>query len=375
VVQPLKVAIAGGSLGGLFAGVLLQAAGHDVTVYERSKQGLDGRGAGLVGQREVFAILRAIGCEHVARVGVVARERIFLDRAGHVVDVSATPQTQISWDKMFRSFREHLPDARYVQGREVLAAGETEQAAFLKFDDGGTEEADLVIGADGVGSVVRKALAGEDAAPTYAGYAAWRGLYPEADLPSEAAETFLERFAFFNMPRSHILGYLVAGPDGSTEPGRRRYNWVWYRPTPVADGSLARAFTDDSDHVHTYSLARGTMPADARETLMLDAKEILPPQFSAAVAAESAPFVQAIFDYTSPAMASKRIALLGDAAFVVRPHTAMGVSKAAGDALALRDQFAKVADLTSALTTYDRERRAVGNEIAAYGRRLGASFD
>src|SRR5258705_12317021 len=68
--RSLKIAIAGGWLGGLFAAALLHAAGHEVTVFERSKHGLEGRGAGLVGQREIFAILRAVGCEHVARIGI-----------------------------------------------------------------------------------------------------------------------------------------------------------------------------------------------------------------------------------------------------------------------------------------------------------------
>jgi 2-polyprenyl-6-methoxyphenol hydroxylase-like FAD-dependent oxidoreductase len=58
----------------------------------------------------------------------------------------------------------------------------------------------------------------------------------------------------------------------------------------------------------------------------------LPPQFADAVAAERSPFIQGIFDYTVPKMAVSGIALLGDVAFVVRPHTAMGVAKAAGDA-------------------------------------------
>src|SRR5258707_12545836 len=75
-----------------------------------------------------------------------------------------------------------------------------------------------------------------------------------------------------------------------------------------------------------------------------------------------------------PTMVTKRIALLGDAAFVVRPHTAMGVSKAAGDALALSYALAQADDLATALAAYDATRRAAGNEIAAYGRRLGASF-
>lgn len=290
----LKIAIAGGSLGGLFAAVLLHDAGHDVTVYERSRHGLEGRGAGLVGQRDIFAILRAVGCEHVARVGVVARERIFLDRSGAIVNRQQTPQTQISWDMLFRAFRERVPDERYVSGRTIISAEQSEGAARLIFADGGTVEADLVIGADGVGSAVRKAVAGPEAAPAYAGYAAWRGLYSEKDLPAEAAAELLDRFAFFSMARSHILGYLVAGPDGSSEVGRRRYNWVWYRRVAEADGSLARALTDASGQVHQFSLPAGAMPQAARDDLVRAAEEVLPPQFAAAVAAETSPFIQAI---------------------------------------------------------------------------------
>src|SRR5260221_5610172 len=115
----LKIVIAGGSLGGLFAAALLHAAGHEVTVFERSKQGLEGRGAGLVGQREIFAILRAVGCEHVARIGVVARERIFLDYRGQIIERHETPQMQISWDILFRSFLERLPDRNRSEERRV----------------------------------------------------------------------------------------------------------------------------------------------------------------------------------------------------------------------------------------------------------------
>lgn len=156
----LKIAIAGGSLGGLFAAALLHAAGHEVTIFERSRHGLEGRGAGLVGQREIFAILRAVGCEHVARIGVVARERIFLDQGGQIVERHETPQMQISWDILFRSFRERLPDRNYLQGREVVSASEHGGAAYLTFSDGSTAEADLVIGVDGVGSTCPRQCGG-----------------------------------------------------------------------------------------------------------------------------------------------------------------------------------------------------------------------
>jgi len=73
-------------------------------------------------------------------------------------------------------------------------------------------------------------------------------------------------------------------------------------------------------------------------------------------------------------MVKGRIALLGDAAFIVRPHTAMGVSKAAGDAMTLRNCVAEAREVPEALRRYDNLRRLAGNEIAAYGRQLGASF-
>lgn len=370
----LRIGIVGGSLGGLFAGVLLHRAGFDVAVFERSTTGLEGRGAGLVGQREIFAILREVGCEHVAQVGVVARERITLDREGHVIQRQTTPQMQISWDRIFRAFRERLPDDRYHLGKALLAMGAMAEGIALQFEDGQKGVFGLVIGADGVGSQVRSSAVGADSQPIYAGYAAWRGLFPESDLPPSAAAQLLDRFAFHHRPHSHILGYLVPGPDGATEPGRRRYNWVWYRPASAATGVLAAALTDRNGVTHVYSLAPGEMPDEARAALAAEASEVLPPSFGAAVRAEPRPFVQAIFDYSSPTMVRGRIALLGDAGFVVRPHTAMGVAKAAGDAITLRDALLAAPDLSSALALYDAERRPVGAAIAAYGRRLGASL-
>jgi len=365
----LRVRIVGGSLGGLFAAALLRKDGHEVRVYERSESGLAGRGAGLVGQRDIFAILRAVGCEHVAHVGVLALERITLDRDGSVVDRQATRQMQISWDKLYRAFHALLASDDYVLGRAVGSASQTDKSARLDFEDGGEEEADLVIGADGVGSVVRRAVAGQASSSIYAGYVAWRGLLPESALPAESAVLLLDRFAFYPMPGSHILGYTVTGPNGETERGARRYNWVWYRR--VAEGELGKALTDAQGRIHPYSLAPGQLPDSRRQDLVDDAARLLPPPFAGAVAAERQPFIQAIFDYETPRMTHGRLALLGDAAFVVRPHTAMGVAKAAGDAMALRSGLARL-PYAEALQAYERERLPIGAEIAAYGRQLGA---
>jgi 2-polyprenyl-6-methoxyphenol hydroxylase-like FAD-dependent oxidoreductase len=212
--KKLRITVAGGSLGGLFAAILLRQDGHEVRVFERSAGGLEGRGAGLVPQREVFDVLRAIGAEDAVTIGVVARDRITLDCAGGIAHRQATPQMQVSWDYLYSAVRARLGDGEYRLGRAVQSATQAEAGAVLHFTDGSDEAADLVLGADGIGSVLRRIVTGEPSPNRYAGYVAWRGLVPEAALPQVAVEGLLDRFAFFMLPGSHILGYSVTGPGG-----------------------------------------------------------------------------------------------------------------------------------------------------------------
>jgi 2-polyprenyl-6-methoxyphenol hydroxylase-like FAD-dependent oxidoreductase len=206
-------------------------------------------------------------------------------------------------------------------------------------------------------------------ASTYAGYVAWRGLIPETALPAETATVLSERFAFYHPRGSQMLGYLVPGPGGETAPGQRRYNWVWYRQ--AAEGlALDRWLTGNDGRLREYSVARGEVPARLRDELVAAAHDLLPTPFAAAVESEPTPSIQAIFDYESTRMVRDRVALLGDAAFVVRPHTAMGVAKAAGDAMALVAALGRL-PLEKALFVYEAERLAEGHRIAVYGRELG----
>lgn len=366
----MRIAVVGGSLAGLFTATLLVQDGHDVTVYERSVHGLGGRGAGLLGKRETFAILRASGCEHVARVGVVARERIVFADAGPAVDQKMPPQTQISWDYIYRVFRQRMPNGSYLLDRKVEYLREEADQVALGFADGSEALADLVIGADGIASVVRATVDDPTAANIYAGYVGWRGLVPERALPGFAAGELLERFAYFRMPHSHVIGFLVPGPGGETETGTRRYNWVWYRPAP-SSAARNEILTDLEGRIHPYSLPPGAVSERARERLVDDAKRLLPRSFAAAIEATDQPFVQGIFDYETKQMTSRRTALVGDAAFVVRPHTGMGISKAAADALALRKHLSS-AEIKDALRNYGQERIQAGVAIAASGRELGA---
>jgi 2-polyprenyl-6-methoxyphenol hydroxylase-like FAD-dependent oxidoreductase len=87
------------------------------------------------------------------------------------------------------------------------------------------------------------------------------------------------------------------------------------------------------------------------------------------------PFFQAIYDLASPRLVFGRVALLGDAAFVARPHVGAGVTKAALDAVCLATAIAgQGSDLDAALARYGSERQRFGDWIVGRGRDLGASI-
>jgi len=367
----LNIGVVGGSIGRLFAATLLLRAGHRVTVFERSVAGLSRRGAGLVAQRELFALLQAVDRASASRVGVVATERITLDRRGEVISRDPSPQTQLSWDHLYDVLRALVPEAGYRLGENVVTVRDGVSEAVIELQDGRSESFDLVVGADGLGSVTRATIAPGDDENRYVGYVTWRGLIPEGSVSGRAARTLLGRFAFYNGPGEHMLGYLVPGAGGETTAGDRRYNWVWYRR--LSRRQLDDLMQDVGRPTGSFSTAPGELPAARRSRLVDDAIAVLPTQFASAVAAEPAPFLQAIYDYVPPRMVGNRVALLGDAACVVRPHTAMGAAKAAGDALTLHAALADV-PVAEALRRYERERLPVARAIAQYGQRLGASL-
>jgi 2-polyprenyl-6-methoxyphenol hydroxylase-like FAD-dependent oxidoreductase len=93
------------------------------------------------------------------RSGVVARERIFLDRQGNIIHTVRTPQAQMSWDLLFEAFRSKLHDHCYRRGVRVVSAIDDGHAAKVILEDGTTDGGDLIIGADGIGSSIRDFVA------------------------------------------------------------------------------------------------------------------------------------------------------------------------------------------------------------------------
>jgi 2-polyprenyl-6-methoxyphenol hydroxylase-like FAD-dependent oxidoreductase len=370
-----RAAVIGGSLGGLFAALLLRNAGWQVDVFERIGDELSGRGAGIVTHDELFAVLRTVGIRvDPSALGVRVQGRRIFDRAGEIAGELKLGQVLTSWGRLHAMLRASLPSESYRQGITLVRVEERSDRVVAVFQDGTRIEADLLVGADGLFSTVRRQFL-PDIEPRYAGYVAWRGLVDESDLSDETRRTLCDWFAFSLPDGEQMLGYPVAGADEAVAPGRRRFNFVWYRPAAPGD-ALRELLTDVRGQQQALSIPPNQIRPAVISRMRGDAERLLAPQFAEVVRQTKQPFLQAIVDLETPRMAlgqHRRVAILGDAAFVARPHVGMGVTKAATDAAALaRALEENPLNVPVALEAFEQRRLAYGRAVVRRARELGA---
>jgi 2-polyprenyl-6-methoxyphenol hydroxylase-like FAD-dependent oxidoreductase len=367
----MKALIVGGSLGGLFAANILHRAGWEVLICERSMQALSGRGAGLVSHPELFAALRATGVavdpqEPFAGsdLGVYVPDRRVFSGDGSTIAQLDYPQVLASWPRLFELLRAQLPAHSYRHATRCVRVGTSDDGATAHFADGRCEHADLLIAADGVRSSIRAQLA-PTAQPIYAGYVAWRGLVDAAQLSDTTWAALGNTFGFCLPNGEQMLGYPVRIENS------RAYNFVWYRP---ADAAMLRAMMTDADGIfHPDGIAPQLIRAELIAAMQESAHALLSPAFAEVVGRTAQPFFQPINDLASDQMVFGRTVLLGDAAFVARPHVGMGVTKAAADAMQLADALQHSPHaIGHALASYEHSRVAVGRALVERGRQLGA---
>lgn len=365
-----RAIVIGGSLAGLFTGTLLRSIGWQVDIYERSSHPLDSRGGGIVLQPDVVEAFQRAGIPQ-NNLGVVASERYYLQRNGKIQQMPLR-QTLTSWNLLYRSMRRQFPDEHYHHAKRLTQVHQTNSQVTAFFADGTQESSELLIGADGANSTLRQLLL-PSYTPLYAGYVAYRGLVDEQELDPETAAIFTERFVFYQFPNSHILQYVIPGEKESLVPGERRFNWVWYvNHDEVTE--LPRILTDKNGQQRNYSIPPGLMAASVEKEMRSYADQILVSPFQKLVAATKEPFVQAILDLAVPQMAFDRIALVGDVAFIPRPHTAASTSKAAANAIALADTLVDYNhDVPKALLNWEDEQLALGMHLWQHGQSIGDS--
>jgi 2-polyprenyl-6-methoxyphenol hydroxylase-like FAD-dependent oxidoreductase len=363
-----RALIVGGSMSGLLAGIMLVRRGFEVDIFERVEKQLAGRGAGIVAQTELIARLDGLGLD-TGDLGVAMTTRKILDHAGHVTVTLECPQVLTAWERVYRVLRDAFPSERYHRASGLTAFEQSADGVVAHFNDGTAKEADVLIGADGLRSTVRQQCA-PATVPLYAGYVAWRALLPESAIPPAIHREMFMAMTFCLPPGEQCLGYPVAGPDNELREGQRRYNVVWYRP---ADESmeLPQLLTDKNGVSHSISIPPPLIRAEPIAAMRLAAERLLAPQFRAIVGLIDEPILQPIYDLESPRLAFGRIAIIGDAAFVARPHVAAGVSKAADDAAALAAALG-AEDVEPALRRFEAERLPENRKIIERARHLGA---
>jgi 2-polyprenyl-6-methoxyphenol hydroxylase-like FAD-dependent oxidoreductase len=364
-----RAVVIGGSMSGLLCGLLLRRSGWSVDIYERVASELSGRGAGIVAQGELIERLRKLGLA-TDELGVHITTRKILNARGELTRSYECPQVLTAWERVYRLLRDAFPPEHYHRDRALSGFSQDAGGVTAHFADGENVTADLVVGADGIRSTVRQ-QALPQAVPLYAGYSAWRALIAESAFPREVHAELFEYMSFGLPPGEQFLGYPVAGPDNDLRPGHRRYNVVWYRPADEKT-KLQWLLTDESGHTHAISIPPPLIRREAIAEMRADAERLIAPQFRQIVRLIQEPILQPIYDLASPHMASGRVAILGDAAFVARPHVAAGVSKAADDAAALAEALRNAADVTGAVRKFEAARLSENHRIIERARHLGA---
>jgi len=367
--KPGRAIVIGGSMSGLFAAHMLRQQGWDVDVFERVEELAD-RGAGIVAQQEIGKAFARLGIGFGDNLGVNTVPRRTFDPDGKLIGETECRQTHTAWERVYRLLRDAFPPERYHRGRRFLRVEQSADGVTAHFDDGEVLTGDLLIGADGLRSSVRAQYL-PDAEPLYSGYSAWRALVNEAEISPETHRDIYLCMAFGLPPGEQFLSYPVAGPNDDLRPGHRRYNWIWYRPAEEST-RLRDLLTDESGHTHAGAIPPPLIRKSVIAEMRADARRLLAPQLQEVVNLAPQPFLQTIYDFETPQMAFGRVAIVGDAAFVARPHVAAGVAKAAEDTMALADALAVEPTVEAALKSFEAQRIGIGRRIVARGRALGA---
>jgi 2-polyprenyl-6-methoxyphenol hydroxylase-like FAD-dependent oxidoreductase len=362
-----RALIIGGSLGGLLAAHLMREIGWDAIVFERNNTDLVSRGAGLGTHPALMDVLRRIGIPFDDSMGLKVPTVVFLDRGGRIIAKRDTVRTMSAWGRLYSALRDPLPAEGYRLGKSLERIEQDADGITAMFADGTHMRGDLLIGADGIRSTVRAQMLPE-VQPGYAGYVAWRVMLDEKDIPQNIRDEIFEHYAFCLPEGELLLGYPVPGRNNETRKGERAYNIVWYRPVDP-NRALVDLCTDAAGRHHAMGIPPPLIRPEVDAVIKKAAHELVAPQI-ADIIGRSKPFFQPIYDLESPQLAFGRVAIIGDAAFVARPHIGAGVTKAALDAASLADAI-EAKGLAAGLALFQRQQLPFGHAIVELGRLEG----
>jgi salicylate hydroxylase len=348
------VAIIGGGIGGLGAALSLFRAGVDVRVYEQARV-LREVGAGIQVSPNASRVLHGLGlADELAKLGVrplASHQRRWDDGrtllktplGDTVLAVFGYPHYQSHRADVLAMLINALPPERLHIGHRLVAFTDRGDRVEAEFENGERITADVLVGADGIHSTVRRLLFGP-ANPDFTGCVAYRGLVPAGRLKHLDLEVSAQMWMG---PGKHIIIYYVAAKRLVNLVGIIEQDaWVkesWTEPGDVRD--LRAAFADWDPYLR-----------DIIETI-------------------HDTFIWGLFDRAPlPRWSVGRVTLLGDACHPMLPFMAQGAAQALEDGANLTACLATVDDVPGALTLYEKMRQPRTSRIQAMATRNKMRF-
>jgi salicylate hydroxylase len=350
----LRAVVVGGGIGGIAAAVALARAGLDVRVYEQAQQLIE-VGAGVSLAPNGLRVLERLGVgEGIRRAGAryaSAQLRLSDGRAvRHELYQFAVPGQNIGIHRadLLALLAGQLPPGVVRTGHRCTGFSQDAGSATAVFADGTTATADVVIGADGIHSVLQGFVV-TPAEPVFSGVVAYRGLVPRlAEYPEGTMRMWVgegKHFLVFPVRAGQLLNYV---------------GFV------SSDTAVRESWSAPSDPVALAAHFAGWDPV-----------------IGLVIAAISGPggsgFQWGMYDRMPlPRWSSGRLTLLGDAAHAMLPHLGQGANQALEDAVALATLLGastSSAGVPRALSAYEGLRRDRTARVQLGSRRQGAGWD
>ena len=340
--MPAHTIVIGAGIAGLATAVALRRVGHDVTVIEQRTDLTSGAGISI--WPNALAALDQIGLgDNVRQAGgrVTAgairwRDGTWLRRpsAQRIVHALGEPLVVVRRSALTEILLDALPPDTVQTGLSATALSIAAATARVTLSDGRTREADAVVGADGVNSMVARAINGP-LPSRYVGYTAWRGVAAYRLDPALAGET---------MSAGTEVGHVPLGPDHT----------YWFATERTREGSRS------AGGEHAYLTAKLAGWADPIPALLAstDPADVLRND---------------LYDRAQPRHWSRGPAVIvGDAAHPMRPHLGQGGCQGLEDAAILARFVGLSPDLPAAFDRFGafrrRRVRPLVRESAAIGR-------
>jgi 2-polyprenyl-6-methoxyphenol hydroxylase-like FAD-dependent oxidoreductase len=344
-----KALVVGAGIGGLATAVALRKVGVDVTVHEGAPE-LRPAGFGISVMSNAVGALRALGIDlGLEKRGQSIRRTVILNSAGRtmrempLVDPAVAevpPSVAMYRGDLHDALMDALGDTPVELGAtatsyDILDGG----GVRLRFADGREATGDILVGADGINSAIRRRRTGDDSRPRYGGFLCWLSVTP---------------FSHPRMTAGFNAHYWGRGSRfGLHDVGGGRAYWWGTVNMPAA---TARAWNGDKTMIER---AYADWADEVREAI-----RATPVEDIVAVPAQDRPYLDT--------WGEGPVTLLGDAAHPMLPSLGQGGSSAIEDAAVLAQCLAAREDPVAALRAYEDVRRDKSRELVEVSRKFGA---